>query len=736
MDRRMFAVCALVFAVAVTQAQEWQSVKTLYGVTATDVAMASGDTSTLYVLHSSARFGGGGMPILYASTDGGATWEARLRGPEQPLTSMTMWMRLQAGTPDALEVAGPGVDPVTSTSVMRRSTDGGATWSTLYGPIQTRNGITDTAAWTPLVVTHPNDRNIRMMEWDDARNDPTVHMLSTSFDGGQTWNAVPIDVHAPLLAPCPSFPSKLYAVSSTGFFVRTAYDAPVLRLPTTWTGPMPTSMLADDDKSDVVIAAANGGVWRSTDACKNWSNVLAQSTTLPNLSLMRHPNHDGELWTVGSRLYRSVDRGLTFTAVDTMQQRVLALALHDDRSLKSTTDGELILRRSTTSPWDTIAHRLPHFSARSVRRWSDDRWIVIGNYHIAETTDRGSTWTKRLFMPDPTTFKGIVGAVAASPPFTTIYVRSSRWLYRSADVGRTWETIQASPTPTWHAITVDPNDGNHLLGLHTKAIVHSSTGGATWDTVNAVQVQARTSQASCWISSADRNTWLITMTWTVNERDTSMVMITRNGGDMWKTAQLPGGSWDVHAHPSDPNVWMILSATADVFFTTSDAGETWQRTDSVDVDVMCEDPTDRSTLWGLGPTGALSVYHTSTGWQRIASNTLPYGHRVTDVAMLANRTVIATSRDGVYTMQVPTSVAEHSADEERTSWCRVWTEADGSLTLSADVPCTADVFATSGQLLWSGIVMNTRRCEVSIPGPVIVRFSDGKRLVRRLEFVR
>jgi uncharacterized protein (TIGR03437 family) len=226
---------------------------------------------------------------------------------------------------------------------------------------------------------------------------------------------------------------------------------------------------------------------------------------------------------------------------------------------------------------------------------------VIGEARILRSTDLGVTWT-RLGLP-PTD----VSVIAPDPVAPQIlFATGTGGIFRSVDGGQAWTTVYPSSAG---ALVIDP--GNHLriAALTGSNLIRSLDGGNTWSpgasTAGSLLVDptgSGTLIAGSFGLSISRD-WGLTFqllnpgtgwTPTVAAFDPSnpgWIYIDSSAGSQGRLAMTKdfGATWTPKASPSDifsamlglqvdpsqPSV--LVAATPDGFFKSSDGANTWAR---------------------------------------------------------------------------------------------------------------------------------------------------------------
>jgi photosystem II stability/assembly factor-like uncharacterized protein len=284
------------------------------------------------------------------------------------------------------------------------------------------------------------------------------------------------------------------------------------------------------DPSTLYVAAASGGLWKSTNRGHTWVNVfdtmavstfgdIALAPSNPQIVYAgtgEQNNRQSTSW--GNGVYRSDDGGTSWRHLGLAETRhigkveihptnpdvawVAALgnlwAPSPDRGVFRTRDGG--------RTWEKVLYVDENTGAVDlVMDASDPNVLYAATYQrlrrtwgfngggpgsgIYKTTDGGTTWTK-LTNGIPTGDKGRIGlAISRSNPKVLNALiehadRNQQGTYRSADGGATWERVNAqNGRPMYYSeIFIDPNDENRVYSLATESFV-SRDGGRTFSPI-------------------------------------------------------------------------------------------------------------------------------------------------------------------------------------------------------------------------------------------------------------
>ncbi len=280
------------------------------------------------------------------------------------------------------------------------------------------------------------------------------------------------------------------------------------------------------------FGSTGGGVWKTTDAGNNWTNVSAGFFGVGGVGAIAVAPSDPNVIYVGTGsgcprgnisngdgIYRSTDAGKTWKHIGLRQAgQIPKIRVHpnnpdlvyvaalghifgpnEERGVFRSEDGgatwDKVLYVDEETGFYQVSMDLnnPRILYASAWRAEHKPWALIsGNESggIWKTTDGGDTWNK-LEGGLPT---GMVGKidVSVSPAnsdrvWALIEAEGERGgVYRSDDGGDSWRRINGDANlrqRPWYYIHIyaDPNDENTVYALNT-GFYKSIDGGSTWDT--------------------------------------------------------------------------------------------------------------------------------------------------------------------------------------------------------------------------------------------------------------
>ncbi|HEX9691403.1 MAG TPA: hypothetical protein VGA22_04835 [Gemmatimonadales bacterium] len=345
----------------------------------------------------------------------------------------------------------------------------------------------------------------RIHDVEALPNDPSTIYLGTASGGiwkttnkGTTWTPVfdryPVSTFGDI-AVAPSNPSILYAgtgeqnnrqSTSWGNGVYRSDDAGE-----TWThvGLADTrhigKIVVDPRDPEVVYVAALGNLWkpseergvyRSTDAGRHWTRVLAVDSLTGAVDLVINPAQPAVLYAAmyqrlrrtwgfngggpGSGIYRSRDGGTTWQELT--------------RGIPAGDKGRIGLAIARTDPRVLVA-TIEH-ADRS------------GTYR---TEDGGDTWARvNALNPRPMYYSHIfIDPTNAD----RVYVLATS-MYKSEDGGRTFDRVPTNPTydvgvhADYHHMWIDPGDPEHYYLVGDAGLHETWDMGATFIRINNIPI--------------------------------------------------------------------------------------------------------------------------------------------------------------------------------------------------------------------------------------------------------
>jgi photosystem II stability/assembly factor-like uncharacterized protein len=372
---------------------------------------------------------------IYSSGDGGVTWSLAGTPPDGdfgrslvvvPTTPATIYLGTERGT-------------------VRRSTDGGATWTNRSAGLPTSTEENPFPDVYRLAVD-PADGDILYAEVG------SVGIFRTT-DGGGLWEAVtpPAAATVPLFAPVTLATTPTTLLAAGGFTLFRSQDGgtswvPATRSPGGLGSGFVTGFLADPSNPNAVYMSAFG-IYRSLDAGDMFQfsgNGLDKAIVHSIVPVSGSPG-SYLVATEGIGVQRTDDDGESWqVANEGVIGQTLRLAAHPT---------------------------------------NEDVFYLEAGGRLWKTTDGAAHWD----ASDAGIPYGVSGVAVDPAAPAKVYTASRFWtadsstMYRSSDGAATW-TASELPAPggTVYHFAVDPTDGNRVYAGGNSALYRSTDAGVTW----------------------------------------------------------------------------------------------------------------------------------------------------------------------------------------------------------------------------------------------------------------
>ncbi|MBT6329758.1 MAG: glycosyl hydrolase, partial [Kordiimonadaceae bacterium] len=547
-----------------------------------------------------------------------------------------------------------------------RTQDGGQTWQHVLK-------VSDRAGGGDLAMDPTNPRILYASLWENGRT--PWYILSggdkggiyKTADGGDTWNklegGLPTMIGKVGLDVSASNPNRIYAV-------------------------VEGDMYSDD-----------GGVYRTEDAGKTWTNINSNRLTHTRAWYYNHlkadPNDDNTIYVMNVPFMKSIDGGKSYEILkvghgDTHDLWInpdnsLNMALADDGGAEITFDGgktwSSIMNQPTAQFYRVNTDNMMPYriyggqqdnSTVAITSESFTRGIGVDDYysvgggesaHIAfdennpklvyATTINGTlteidTENRRTrpIKPYPQYVFGMNAEdlkyranwnapVSSSPHDPSIIYYGSQYILRSADRGVTWEEI--SPD-----LTRNEKEKQRLNGGPLTA---ENVGAEFYGNVYTI-VESPHEKGVIWSGSDD-----------------GLVYVTRDNGGSWTNA-TPRGAPEgminaIEVSPHDPaTAYVVVSAykmndIKPYIYKTTNYGDSWSRLDGDlpqdnFVRVVREDEEKQGLLYAGTESSLYISFDDGENWQSLKLNLPPVP--ITDLTIRQGDLVVATQGRGFYVL--------------------------------------------------------------------------------------
>lgn len=594
------------------------------GGTITALAVDPQASTTLYV---GTRVGG-----AYKSVDGGESWQAindgladvRIRrgNPTAPTAPV-----IDNDALGHLHVTALTIDPHAPTTLYAatlagnvfKSTNGGRSWSAL--------DLGKTLRFIRSVVIDPRTPGIIYVSGAPVDWNPMIHGSLATFmaggvlkstDGGRHWNAVnngllqstfagpKPDLGRPVLAIDPLTPATLYAATRAGVFKTTDAGATWSSVNSGLTGFEPRVLAIDSrTPTNLYVGGLMGDpdrshsarplrIFKSVDGGHTWTVLEAHGLAAYDLqALVVDPHHPTTIFaasgepplgthsperfvsgglfksTDGGRTWRSVDRGMSNTAV-----HAVALDPRDPERLYAGTS-------------------------------------LAG---VFKSSDGGSTW-----KPINRGFKGLdlyprTVTVDPKTPTTVYAATNGGGVFKSIDGGGSWQPTNSGLTNTdVTVLAIDPTTPSILhAGTAGGGIFKTMDGGRTWRPANAGLANVESFTVNALVLNP-RTPSTVYMSWVGMPYGVpSDVHKSIDGGKTWVSVggRLPPDRivLNLAIVPRPRHILFAVLVHAGVWdagliFRTSDGGSTWTSTaqdSNLGWDALAIDPSDPAVMFASG----------------------------------------------------------------------------------------------------------------------------------------
>lgn len=334
------------------------------------------------------------------------------------------------------------------------------------------------------------------------------------------------------------------------------------------------------DPNHIVVGAATGGVWISSNGGLNWTPVFDDEECASVGAVAINQSNPDVIWvgtgegntrnstSIGCGMFKSLDGGKTWQKVGLENsERINRIALHptdpntayaavlgklwgdsEDRGLYKTTDGgetwtKLLYANESTGATDVqMDPSNPNKLFASM--WQFRRWP----YHFKSggegsglyvSHDAGETWehlTQEDGLPEGTLGRSAFAISRSNPNRVYALIEAEKSvLSRSDDGGRTWSTVNSdfdiNDRPFYYNdLSVDPQNPDRVYRVGSR-VKMSIDGGRTFNFIEAIACCAPTNTIhidnhAWWINPADPRHMI--------DGNDGGIAITRDGGETWR----------------------------------------------------------------------------------------------------------------------------------------------------------------------------------------------------------
>lgn len=417
------------------------------------LATAVGDAGTVVAGcgYSMAPDAGG----AWRSTDGGATWQA------------TNLQGIQVNSVCNGGSARPDCFYASTRTGLYLSQDLGQTWSVLAGGMS--------SAYVLAVGPHWTDPDILIAGLSSNQG------IRRSADGGATWSEVGLSTgFMKGYGFCPGHPDTMYvAMSGISDAVYRSTNAGL-----TWIAVGPSGsgwglLAAPGGVEGRVVATVDGGFYLSNNYGISWSQVVSGSSYAPAAA------GGGVIYApvIGTGVYESSDGGSNWTlntqgVVESYWQAGCCssagyLAGHRGGIYRQAAPGGVFLV-SQQGISNGFIHAVSYLAGQNAL-------LAAGEAHgMWKSTDGGATWQMSATGLTNWTIFDLWPESNDQYMGPTVYAATQSGVFRSDDWGASWSAAGLSGAQIT-AVAFDPDDPDHAwAGTATAGVRYTADGGANW----------------------------------------------------------------------------------------------------------------------------------------------------------------------------------------------------------------------------------------------------------------
>jgi len=522
----------------------------------TDMATFAIDLHDVLVLGSSSILAVGGAPGIFRSTDGGATFLPVANPSTGHLRSL-------------VRVSGTTLSAAGDLGQVLRSTDHGATWQLLGNPAPGRD-IVDQAWRTPshgYVVGSL--------------------LLRQTTDGGATWTTVPgttennffpgdiqfLDAQSGWI--CVDFTTYRTTNGGASWFERH--------------GPLGSSpiyqeeaVIVDASRRFIVTEAEGAEIWRTEDDGLHWTRLYRREATRGYTDIERLPGGTLVAVSTDGDLLQSTDEGANwanFTRSPGDGDRAVLESITLLPGGKGLAGGAVRAGTGTIylesmdggASWQAVAEQ-PAIPMPQVIAFTGDLVGLVGGYgtgsasRVGRTTDGGATWTSASIAPS---YVGSAVDIDFGSPthcYAALYGGNNvNFVYASTDAGATWFPASGGLSASIRLDCIDFVDATtgYVAGGNSSAAIYRTTnGGTSWSPVGQTGLVSDMIRDMHWFDAA---TGLVT--------SFSGIHRTTDGGAMWTRVNADG---NLELSFRDGDVGYACGVLDPIVWRTTDGGITWE----------------------------------------------------------------------------------------------------------------------------------------------------------------
>jgi hypothetical protein len=420
---------------------------------------------------------------LKKTIDGGGSWH--------DLGIRNAWvMALDPKDPSVIYIAG---------SEMRRSTDGGLSWTDLSGPSCT--GIVVDAVIADTLYCSTFDLTAQRYVVSRSRDGGATWattgglgspfyiatmfatpsgvfvnadgVLHRSIDAAGSWTRV-LFSYAYAVAYAPSLPNRIYVASASGISVSNdggaSFGAPINA------GDFVQSLAVDPVNPDLVYAGGSRfGVLVSSNGGVSWSPSSRGIDAHVVTSVAMAPGAPNTvLTTTGRGTLRTIDGGASWTTISQINVNVRFDPVVSTRAYQcgffyfaTSTDGGASFTGGNVADLASPCHQL---------LVAGPTFFAVGSGRLLKSIDSGASWTVIGLGTD----SYVIDAALGDATGKVVVVATPDGIHRSSDGGASFTRVTDGYTQT---IVTDPKMPTRIVGAQCPGFRLSTDGGASFGAV-------------------------------------------------------------------------------------------------------------------------------------------------------------------------------------------------------------------------------------------------------------
>ncbi len=432
------------------------------------------------------------------------------------------------------------------------------------------------------------------------------------------------------------------------------------------------------------VAAAGGGVWKTTDGGETWDPVFQKEPVASIGDVTIDPNDDNTVWVgtgegnprndviPGAGVYKSTDGGKNWKLMGLDRTRTITRVLVDPKDSNHVIVGALgdIFKRSVHrgvyvtydggKTWKKTLYLSDRSGASEIAMDPNNPNVLYaGMWHferkpwttrsggsddgLFKSTDGGKTWTKLSGHGLPEGTLGRIAIAVAPSNSKRVYAlieAAKGIMWRSDDAGASWTLVTSDSAvnqrPFYFShVYVDPKNENHVYTTSLE-LQQSMDGGKTW---HAMGNAPHGDFHGMWIASNDPKRFIVA--------EDGGVGRTLDGGHTWFFGRnLPIGEVYHVGLGTSGNPYWICGGWQDNLawcgpsFTTDPSGilnKYWVNVNGGDGQWAIPDPLDPNLMWSDTQAGSLVIYNKATRDSYFAQPYLATGVPTFDIRLAKYR---------------------------------------------------------------------------------------------------